>query len=193
MLQLTGWARARRGSPQPLEKLKIETYEEPVLPQSVLQQQLKKEAPFESPEQEAYLNLLRTHNMVTAAPNRLLKTFGLSSAQYNILKILESRPEGLPCLEIVEQMVTRVPDITRLIDRLADAKLVERNRSLSDRRVVMITITEPGAELLRRIRAPLQEIHLENLGHLDPEELASLNQLLVKMRAPAERYIRPVG
>jgi DNA-binding MarR family transcriptional regulator len=163
------------------------------LPESVLQQQLKKEAPFESLEQEAFLNLLRTHNMVTAAPNRLLKTFGLSSAQYNILKILESQAEGLPCLEIVEQMVTRVPDITRLIDRLAEAKMVERNRSLSDRRVVMITITEAGEALLRRIRGPLQEIHQQNLGHLAPDELASLNQLLVKMRAQAEQSNRPVG
>jgi len=157
------------------------------LPESILQQQLKKEQPFESLELETFLNLLRTHNMIAASPGRLMKRHGLSSAQYNILKILDSHHgEGLPCLEIVQQMVTRVPDITRLVDRLAEAELVQRNRSESDRRVVMITITSKGRDLVETIRQPLLEIHKQNLGHMTEEELSQLNQLLVKARMRAE-------
>lgn len=155
--------------------------------ESVLQQQLRKQQPFDSLELETFLNLLRTHNMVAAAPGRLMKRHGLSSAQYNILKILDSQPgDGLPCLEIVQQMVTRVPDITRLVDRLAEAQLVERNRISSDRRVVMISITEKGRQLVETIRKPLLEIHQQNLGHMTQDELSQLNQLLVKARVRAE-------
>ncbi|MEW4454901.1 MarR family transcriptional regulator [Bremerella sp. JC817] len=157
------------------------------MPESILQKQLKKEQPFESIELETFLNLLRSHNMIAAAPGRLMKRHGLSSAQYNILKILDSHHgEGLPCLEIVQQMVTRVPDITRLVDRLAEAQLVERNRSESDRRVVMISITPKGRQLVETIRSPLLEIHKQNLGHMTEDELFQLNQLLVKARMRAE-------
>lgn len=157
------------------------------MPESILQKQLKKEQPFESLELETFLNLLRTHNMIAAAPGRLMKRHGLSSAQYNILRILQaSSGKGLPCLEIVQQMVTRVPDITRLVDRLADAQLVERNRSESDRRVVMISITPKGREVVEDIREPLLDTHRQNLGHMTEEELSQLNQLLVKARARAE-------
>lgn len=157
------------------------------MPESTLQQQLKKEQPFETLELETFLNLLRTHNMIAAGPGRLMKRHGLSSAQYNILKILDSHHgEGLPCLEIVQQMVTRVPDITRLVDRLAEAELVERNRSESDRRVVMITITTKGRQIVETIRQPLLEIHKQNLGHMTEQELSQLNHLLVKARIRAE-------
>jgi len=130
---------------------------------------------------------LRTHNMVSAEPGRLMKRHNLSSAQYNILKILDSHQgKGLPCLEIVQQMVTRVPDITRLVDRLAEANLVERNRSSADRRVVMISITKQGRAIVEQIRVPLLEIHRHNLGHMTQEELDQLNRLLVKARIRAE-------
>jgi len=157
------------------------------LSESVLQKQLKKEVPFESLELETYLNLVRTHNMISAEPSRLMKRHGLSSAQYNILKILDSdQGDGLPCLEIVQQMVTRVPDITRLVDRLAEANLVIRTRSSTDRRVVMISITTKGRELVETIKNPLLKIHRENLGHMTRGELVELNRLLVKARDRAE-------
>lgn len=162
------------------------------MPESVLQKQLKKEQPFDSLELETFLNLLRTHNMIAAAPGRLMKRHGLSSAQFNILRILAAhRGPGLPCLEIVQQMVTRVPDITRLVDRLAEAQLVERTRSVSDRRVVMISITEKGRQLTEEIRRPLLEIHRQNLEHMSEEELTQLNQLLVKARIQAEADLLP--
>ena len=155
--------------------------------ESILQKQLKKQQPFDSLEQEAYLNLLRTHNMLSAAPNRLLKQNALSSAQYNILRILEGNlAEGLPCLEIVSQMVTRVPDITRLVDRLEEAGLVTRNRSLEDRRVVLIALTDKGKLLIGSMHDPLNQIHQDTLGHLSHEELTELNRLLVKSREKAE-------
>ncbi len=154
---------------------------------TTLQQQLKKQQPFDSLEQEAYLNLLRTHNMLAAAPNRMLKAHSLSSAQYNILRILEGNsPEGLPCLEIVSQMVTRVPDITRLVDRLAEASLVTRNRSLEDRRVVLIALTAKGRNLIQSMHAPLHQIHRDTMGHMTRDELEELNRLLVKAREKAE-------
>lgn len=154
---------------------------------STLQEQLKKSEPFDSLPQETYLNLLRTHNMVAAAPSQLLKQHGLSSAQYNVLRILEAaEPPGLPCLEIVSRMVTRVPDITRLIDRLKEAGLVSRTRSQTDRRVIRIKLTKKGEALIAELAAPLVDIHQQNLGHMTEAEMIELNRLLVKAREAAE-------
>ena len=84
---------------------------------SILQTELKKRQPFESPEQEAYLNLLRTYGVLSAPFIQLFKQHGMTDTQYNALRILRGAGGELPCLNIAERMVHRVPDITRLIDR----------------------------------------------------------------------------
>lgn len=148
-----------------------------------LQRELQKRRPFECPEQEAHLNILRTASLLMLGMERLFRDHGLSPAQYNILRILRGHgEEGLPCLEIGQQMVTRVPDMTRLIDRLERAGLVARQRCEEDRRVVRIMLTSQGRELLRGLDQPVLDAHKRNLGHLTAAELEQINQLMLKAR-----------
>ena len=110
-----------------------------------LQKELKQQKPFGSLEQEVVLNVMRTAGSFRKGVSEVLKPFDLSSPQYNILRILRGAPEdGLPCSEVGDRLVGRDPDVTRLLDRLEKRELVERGRSLSDRRVVNARITAPG-------------------------------------------------
>jgi DNA-binding MarR family transcriptional regulator len=155
------------------------------LARSGLQDELKKKLPFESPEQEAMLNLARTNDTFELAFVRLFRSHKVSPPQYNILRILRGAGgEGLPCLEIAGRMVTCVPDITRLIDRLERAGLVARTRSETDRRVVNVSILAKGLELLGALDEPVLQLHKRLIGHLSRDELAELNRLLVKARNP---------
>jgi DNA-binding MarR family transcriptional regulator len=152
---------------------------------SVLQEELGKRQPFASPEQEACLNLLRTHDHMQHPFSRLFQKHGLSEPQYNVLRILRGAGgEGLPCLEVAARMITRTPDITRLVDRLEEAGLAERARTAADRRKVLVRITPAGLARLARLDRPVLDLHKELLGHLSCEELAELNRLLVKARRP---------
>src|SRR5436309_13800027 len=116
-----------------------------------LQHELKKKRPFESPGQEAALSLLRTSDQLQIRFGRLFREHGLTPSQYNILRILRGEGAPLPILEIAERMVTVVPGITGLIDRLERAGLVERRRCPEDRRVVYVALREPAAELLAKL------------------------------------------
>jgi DNA-binding MarR family transcriptional regulator len=150
---------------------------------SALQHELRKKRPFASPEVEASLNLVRTQDQLQGEFARLFDEHGLSPAQYNVLRILRGHVgEGLPCQEIAAQMVTRMPDITRLVDRLEKAGLVERGRTHQDRRVVLVSITRAGLENLAALDGPVLELHRKLLGHMTREELTELNRLLVKAR-----------
>ena len=148
-----------------------------------LRSELKQIRGFESPEQEAFLNLQRTTSVLSGSFIKTLKDSGLSMPLYNILRILRGqRDGGLSCTHIGDRMVTRDPDVTRLIDRLQRSELVQRHRSTTDRRVVVIAITEKGRELLTRLDDPMLDLHKKSLGHLTRTELKELNRLLVKAR-----------
>jgi DNA-binding MarR family transcriptional regulator len=152
---------------------------------SRLQQELKKRHPFDSPEQEALLNLLRTTDQMQLRLVRLFRQFnGLTPSQYNILRILRGAGEPLPCLEIADRTITEVPGITGLIDRLEKAGLVRRERSASDRRVIYVAITTQGLQILKDLDQPVLALHKELMGHLTRAELKTLNRLLVKARSP---------
>src|SRR5258708_28388466 len=99
-----------------------------------LQQELKKKRPFESPEQEAALNIVRTNDQLQIRFARLFREHGLTPSQYNILRILRGEGKPLPILEIADRTITVVPGITGLIDRLEEAGFVERRRCEKDRR-----------------------------------------------------------
>ena len=138
---------------------------------------------FDSLVQEAMLNLLRSSDLMQIAFTRLFRAHSLSSPQYNILRILRGEGgDGLPCLEIASRMITCVPDITRLIDRLDRAGLVRRERSEADRRVIRVALTEEGRAVLDRLDGPVEELHRRLLGHLTAGELVELSRLLVKVR-----------
>jgi DNA-binding MarR family transcriptional regulator len=150
---------------------------------SALQIELGKKYPFDSPEQEASLNLARTQDHIEAEVVRLFDSHDISPSLYNVLRIVRGHGgEGVPCQEIGGEMVTRMPDITRLVDRLEKVGLVERRRTSKDRRVVLVRITKAGLDLLALLHQPVLELHQRLLGHLSTDELSELNRLLVKAR-----------
>jgi DNA-binding MarR family transcriptional regulator len=147
-----------------------------------LQHEIKKKEPFALPQQEALLNILRTSDQLQIRFARLFRSFGLTPQQYNILRILRGEGRALPILEIASRMITVVPGITGLIDRLESASLVERKRCEHDRRVIYVAITQRSLEILADIDEPLEQLHKQTLGHMTPEELSTLSRLLEKAR-----------
>jgi len=130
-------------------------------------------------EQETYLRLLRAEDRLSGRAAALLKPRGLSLPQYNVLRILRGAgPEGLPCQEIRSRMISRVPDITRLLDRLEAAGLVQRERSASDRRVVMTHVSASGRRLLEQLEEPVQRVHEEQFAGMERTDLKRLHDLL---------------
>jgi len=136
-----------------------------------------------SPEEAAFLDLLRTADMLTRSAIGVLKAEDLSPTQYNVLRILRGSLEGLPCGEIASRMITRDPDITRLLDRLEKRELISRCRETKDRRTVMARITPEGLKLLARLDEPVQAAHRRQLGHLGRERLRALTELLRDARS----------
>jgi DNA-binding MarR family transcriptional regulator len=130
------------------------------------------------PEEAAFLDLLRTTDMLSRGLAGVLKSEDLSSTQYNVLRILRGAPEGLPCGEVASRMITRDPDVTRLLDRLEKRQLISRHRETKDRRTVMARISPDGLKLLARLDEPVQAAHHKQLGHLGRERLRTLADLL---------------
>jgi DNA-binding MarR family transcriptional regulator len=130
------------------------------------------------PEEAAFLDLLRATDRLSRGLVAVLKTEDLSGNQYNVLRILRGAIEGLPCGEIGNRMITRDPDITRLLDRLEKRGLISRSRETRDRRMVMARITPSGLKLLGRLDEPVLEAHRKQLGHLGRERLRALTELL---------------
>lgn len=142
---------------------------------------------FDSPEQEAFLSLWRTYDRLRALEDELFAQFDLTPQQYNALRLLRAEhPESLPTLTLAERLVSRAPDITRLLDKLEARNLIVRSRKPGDRRSVLIGITEPGIDLLDRVAEPLRECHARQLGHLPPADLQALTALLTAARQPHE-------
>jgi DNA-binding MarR family transcriptional regulator len=143
-----------------------------------------KPKPGSSPEEIAHLEMMRTMEALTHRFAQVFKAEDLSSTQYNVLRILRGAPEGLPCGEIGNRMVTRDSDITRLLDRLEKRSLVSRSRESKDRRTVWTRITPEGLDLLARLDKPMLATHLELLGHLGTKRLKLLADLLRLARQP---------
>ena len=155
------------------------------MPTAKLQHELKKRRPFASAEQEVVISILRTSDWIDNRLGRLFRKFGLTSSQYNVLRILRGEGQPLPSLEIAERLIQVVPAITGLIDRLEKQKLVLRERCQQDRRVVYVAITQKALDLLKRIDKPLDELEKSLVGRLSSGELTTLSRLLEKVRAAA--------
>ena len=150
-----------------------------------LQHELKKKRPFESPEEEALLSVVRTSDQLQIRFARLLREYGLTSpTQYNILRILRGEGKPLPILEIASRTITVVPGITGLIDRLEQAGFVNRLRCEKDRRVIYVALTDQGMTTLAALDEPLVALHHKLVGHLSQGELKELIRLLEKVREP---------
>src|SRR2546425_1485457 len=149
-----------------------------------LQHELKKKRPFESPEEEALLSILRTSDQLQIRLARLFREYELTPSQYNILRILRGEGKPLPILEIASRTITVVPGITGLIDRLEQAGFVNRLRCEKDRRVIYVALTDHATEALAALDEPLVALHWKLLGHLSQAELKELIRLLEKVREP---------
>ena len=148
-----------------------------------IQAEIKQRKPFTCREEELFLNLLRTWDQLMRGLTEVLKPADLSPTQYNVLRILRGAgSEGLACGEISERMVTRDPDITRLLDRLEKRGLVVRSREKADRRVVTARIAPDGLELLKRLDEAVTRMHKAQLGHLDAKSQEGLIKLLEQAR-----------
>ena len=142
---------------------------------------------FDSPEQEAYLNLWRTYDRLRAIEDELFGRHDLTAQQYNALRLLRAgHPGKTPTLALAARLVSRAPDITRLIDRLEERGLVERTRPPGNRRVVEVGLMPAGLALLADLDVEVRACNARMLGHLAPADLRTLVALLRKARRPHE-------
>jgi DNA-binding MarR family transcriptional regulator len=148
-----------------------------------LKQELKQEKPFRSLHQEAELNLVRTANLLTDNFERMLKPYAITGTQYNVLRILRgAEPDGLCRNEVSGRLLNRMPDATRLLDRMEEAGLVTRTRSTEDRRLVKTQITKKGRDLVDSLDEVVERQHHKQLGHMSEKQLRSLIELLTTAR-----------
>jgi DNA-binding MarR family transcriptional regulator len=142
---------------------------------------------FDSPEQEAFLNLWRTYDRLHVLEEELFARYDLTPQQYNALRLL--RGEGdrkLATLALAARLVSRAPDITRMLDKLEERQLIERERPADNRRMVLIGLTPAGLALLADLDEKVRGCHARQLGHLAHDELRALVRLLEAARAPHE-------
>ena len=144
-----------------------------------LKSEIAQATPFSSVEEEALLNLMRTSDCLQRAFQQRIRGFGLTSTQYNVLRILRgAQPDGLACAAIGARMIAMEPDITRLLARLKRLKLIRQHRDRHDRRVVWTQISDAGLDLLHAMDPVIQRIPGKLLGHVNGAVLAELIRLL---------------
>lgn len=144
---------------------------------------------FDSAQQEAFLNLWRTYDKLKELEDAMFTSVDLSAQQYNTMRLLlASHPTPMPTLSLGARLISRAPDMTRMLDKLEGRGLIHRSRREDNRRVVDVSLTAAGLELLEQLAEPVRECHMLQLGHLSPEELESLTHLLKKGRAPHEDH-----
>jgi DNA-binding MarR family transcriptional regulator len=145
----------------------------------------------ETPAQAVFLAIQKTADVLMADLAEFFKPHGISPTQYNVLRILrgagagsadgdqfDPESKGLACGEIAHRMITRDPDMTRLLDRLEDRSLIVRQRDKADRRMITVRITQAGLKLLRSLDQPLIDLHQAQLGALGEKKLKALLELL---------------
>jgi DNA-binding MarR family transcriptional regulator len=148
-----------------------------------LRDEIQQTKPFTSLQEEALLNIVRTSATMTDEMEELLKERGITNTQYNVLRILRgAEPEGLCRNELRDRMLTRMPDVTRLLDRMEEAGLVARSRDNEDRRLVSTRITDAGRKLVDELDAPVHDFHARRLAHMSEEQLQTLVDLLTLTR-----------
>ena len=148
-----------------------------------LREEIKQTKPFASIHEEAFLNLARTAAVLNHSFAEAVKPHGITATQYNVLRILRGAGNaGLCRNEVRDRLVAQVPDVTRLLDRMEEAGLIERERETTDRRMVTTRITADGLRLLKALDEPVLALHREQLGHLSRHQLGTLIELLTLAR-----------
>ena len=139
-------------------------------------------------EDQLFVALLKASDSLASQADQLIKANGLTSAQYNVLRILRGAgPEGLPCNTIAERMISRDPDMTRLLDRMEKRDVISRERQKEDRRVVKARITDEGLKLLKKMDAPIRELHRSQFAHMTSARLKILMDLLTEVAVHAPK------
>lgn len=170
-------AQKRDGTDAPLDDSRYNVYHQYVSDRRA--EQGKESAPSATLQAAVFVYSQRVADRLLCDLEETLKPAGISPTQYNVLRILRgASAEGLPCGRIAVRMITRDPDITRLLDRLENRSLVSRSRDLQDRRIVRARITGEGVQLLQTLDAPVAELHRRQLRHLRKQDLESLRRLL---------------
>jgi DNA-binding MarR family transcriptional regulator len=142
---------------------------------------------FDSTEQRVFLHLWRTYDLLKAVEEECLDKFEVTGQQYNVLRILKSvAPDGLPTMQLGQRMISRGPDMTRMLDRLEARRLIKRERQQTNRRVVEAWITATGLALLDRMQQQILAMHRKQVGHLSPTQQQQLIRLLRILRQPHE-------
>jgi DNA-binding MarR family transcriptional regulator len=134
-------------------------------------------------EDRLFVTILSTADALSLEVEQLLKSAGLTGAQYNVLRILRgAEPHGLACRAIAERMISHDPDMTRLLDRMEKRGLITRVRDTGDRRVVLTRITSQGLSILRTLDRPVHELHAKQFRHMQQARLKTLAGLLEELR-----------
>jgi DNA-binding MarR family transcriptional regulator len=142
---------------------------------------------FDTLEQEAFLGLWRTYDRLRALEDELFARYELTPQQYNALRLLRrEQPNTVRTLDLAAQLVSRAPDITRMLDKLEQRRLIERERPTDNRRVVCVRLTEAGNVLLKQLRDPVRDCHARQLAHVPRKDLEALIALLRIARLPHE-------
>jgi DNA-binding MarR family transcriptional regulator len=142
---------------------------------------------FDCPEQEVYLNLWRTYDRLRFLEDQLFQSHGITAQQYNAMRLLRAaHPGRMQTLNVASKLISRAPDITRLLDRLVHRGLVDRERPADNRRVVLVGITQAGLDLLDALASQVIECNRQQLSHLKPNEMTALVKLLKRAREPHE-------
>lgn len=147
-----------------------------------MKRETRKQRQKDNKEEGAFIELILTADVLSRRLQQVLKTEDLSMTQYNVLRILRGAPEGLACREVSNRMITRDPDVTRLLDRLEKRGLISRSREEKDRRTVMTRISPAGLATLERLDDVVQDAHRGQLGHLGEKRLKELGNLLTACR-----------
>jgi|YNPBryunderm2012_1023409.scaffolds.fasta_scaffold45805_1 DNA-binding MarR family transcriptional regulator len=142
---------------------------------------------FDSPQQQAYLSLWRTYDRLRRLEDEFFEQYDLTAQQYNLLRLLQAQhPKQVGPATLGERLISRAPDVTRMLDKLESRGLIRRTRTASDRRAILVGLTDAGRRLLEDIAEPLRACHDRQLGHLTLEELETLIALLHRARWPHE-------
>jgi DNA-binding MarR family transcriptional regulator len=142
---------------------------------------------LQSLEEEAVLSLYRTSQLLLDLNEAFCREHGFTLTQYNVLRILRGAGDaGLGRNEIRERLVNRMPDVTRLLDKMEEAGLVRRERSAADRRYVPTVLTERGRALVNGMDGPVVELQRSHLGHLSPGQLHTLIETMTSIRSRLE-------
>jgi DNA-binding MarR family transcriptional regulator len=152
---------------------------------SRIHEELKQTRPFRSLEEEAALSIVRTAAALEHTFAQAMRPYDITPTQYNVLRILRGAgTDGLCRNEVGQRLIRQVPDVTRLLDRMEELDLIARQRGSKDRRYVTTTITRKGLELLKKLDAKVDQMHQEQLGHVDHARLQQLIRLLDAARHP---------